>query len=34
VSELREELQLFFKDNNKENFSNLLENIKWLLKLA
>jgi hypothetical protein len=34
VFELREELQLFFKDNNKESFSNFLEDTKWLLKLA
>jgi hypothetical protein len=32
VFELREELQLFFKV--KENFSNFLEDTKWLLKLA
>jgi hypothetical protein len=31
---LREELQLFFNDNNKESFSNFLEDIKLLLKLA
>jgi hypothetical protein len=28
VSELREELQLFFKNNNKESFSNFLEDTK------
>jgi F0F1-type ATP synthase delta subunit len=33
VFKLREELQLFFKDNNKESFSNFLEVTKWLLKL-
>jgi hypothetical protein len=32
--ELKEELQLFFKDNNKESFSNFLEDTKWLLKMA
>jgi hypothetical protein len=32
--ELREELQLSFKDNNKESISNFLEDTKWLLKLA
>jgi hypothetical protein len=31
---LREELQLFFKDNNKGSFSDFLEGTKWLLKLA
>jgi hypothetical protein len=31
---MREELQLFFKDNNKESFSNFLIVTKWLLKLA
>jgi hypothetical protein len=31
---LREELQLFFKDGDKESFSNFLEDAKWLLKLA
>jgi hypothetical protein len=34
VSELREELLLFFKDNNKASFSDFLEDTKWLLKLA
>jgi hypothetical protein len=34
VFELRQELQLFFKDNNKESFSNFLEDTKRLLKLA
>jgi hypothetical protein len=34
VFELREELQLFFKDSNKDSFSNLLGGTKWLLKLA
>jgi hypothetical protein len=34
VFELREELQLFFKDNKKWSFSNFLEDTKWLLKLA
>jgi hypothetical protein len=34
VFELTEELQLFFKDNNKESFSNFLEDTKWLLKLS
>jgi hypothetical protein len=32
--ELREELLLFFKDNNKASFSDFLEDKKWLLKLA
>jgi hypothetical protein len=32
VFELRQELQLFFKDNDKESFSNYLEDTKWLLK--
>jgi hypothetical protein len=32
--ELREELQLFFKYNNKESFSNFLQDTKWLLELA
>jgi hypothetical protein len=27
-------LQLFFKDSNKESFSDFLEDTKWLLKLA
>jgi hypothetical protein len=31
---VREELQLLFKDNNKESLSNFLEDSKWLLKLA
>jgi hypothetical protein len=30
---LREELQLFFKDNNKESFPNL-QDTNWLLKVA
>jgi hypothetical protein len=34
VFELREELLLFFKDNNKASFSDFLEGTKWLLKLA
>jgi hypothetical protein len=34
VFELREELLLFFKDNNKAIFSDFLEDTKWLLKLA
>jgi hypothetical protein len=34
VFELREELQLFFKDSNKDSFSNLLGDTKWLQKLA
>jgi hypothetical protein len=35
VFELREELLLFFKDNNKaSSFSDFLEDTKWLLKLA
>jgi hypothetical protein len=34
VYELREELLLFFKDNNKASFSDFLEDAKWLLKLA
>jgi ribosomal protein L23 len=34
VFELREELLLFFKDNNKAGFSDFLEDTKWLLKLA
>jgi hypothetical protein len=34
VFELRQELQLFFKDNNKESFHNFLEHTIWLLKLA
>jgi hypothetical protein len=34
VFELREELQIFFKDNNNESFSYFLEDIKWLPKLA
>jgi hypothetical protein len=33
VFELREELQLFLKDNNKESFSNFLEDKKCLLKV-
>jgi hypothetical protein len=33
VFELREELLLFFKDNNKASFSDFLEDTKWLLKL-
>jgi hypothetical protein len=32
--EPREELQFFFKDNNKQNFSNFLEETRWPLKLA
>jgi hypothetical protein len=32
--ELREELQLFFKDDHKESFSNFLEGTKWPLNLA
>jgi hypothetical protein len=34
VFELREELLLFFKDNNMASFSDFLEDTKWLLKLA
>jgi hypothetical protein len=34
VFELREELLLFFKDNNKASFSDFLQDTKWLLKLA
>jgi hypothetical protein len=34
VFELREELQPFFKDNNKDSSSIFLEDTKWLLKLA
>jgi hypothetical protein len=34
VFELREELLLFFKDNNKASFFDFLEDTKWLLKLA
>jgi hypothetical protein len=34
VPELKEELHLFFKDGNKDSFSNFLEDTKWLLKLA
>jgi hypothetical protein len=34
VFELRAELLLFFKDNNKTSFSDLIEDTKWLLKLA
>lgn len=33
VFELREELLLFFKDNNKASFSDCLEDTQWLLKL-
>jgi 3-polyprenyl-4-hydroxybenzoate decarboxylase len=32
--ELREELQLFFKDNNKESISDFFEDTEWVLKLA
>jgi Ni,Fe-hydrogenase I cytochrome b subunit len=34
VFELRVELLLFSKDNNKASFSDFLEDTKWLLKLA
>jgi hypothetical protein len=34
IFELREELLIFFKDNNKASFSDFLEDTKWLLKLA
>jgi hypothetical protein len=34
VFEMRKKLQLFFKDNSKESFSSILEDTKWLLKLA
>jgi hypothetical protein len=33
VFEPREELQLFFKGNKKQNFSNFFEETRWLLKL-
>jgi hypothetical protein len=34
VSELREELLLFFRDNNKATFYDFFGDTKWLLKLA